>query len=216
MRMDGMHSANGANGNGFAIDTGTAPEVLRNRTAHVPDTRTASTQRAGTGTGSNGSTNSGANGNGATSSSGATGAKNVVDDPKDPLKDTKKLIRTQRVEPALDVGKVDAYAISEYQSIIRDQSRRGEDESRAFYSIAVTQHLRLGRDADALSSLDNYFRRFGQGKRYSDYLPARWLRVRILCLQKIDDRCRAAAYRYAHEVSDTPAAAVAERITLTE
>jgi len=192
---------------GFDIETGTAPEVLRNRTAQVPDLRTPGTQRAGSGS---------SGGSGATASTGATGARTAVDDPKDPMNDIKKLIRTQRIEPALDVGKQDAAAISEYWSIIRDQSRRGEDESRAFYSIAVTQHLRLGRSADALKSLEIYFRRFGQGKRYTDYLPALWLRVRILCLQTIDDHCRAAAYRYAHEVSGTPAAAVAERLTLTE
>jgi hypothetical protein len=197
---------------GFAIDTGTAPDVLRNRTAQVPDPRVPGAQRAGVGSGGS---NSGS-GSGATNGSGATGARNVVEDPKDPMKDIKKLIRSQRVEPALDVGKVDAHAIGEYQSIIRDQSRRGEDESRAFYSIAVVQHLRLERNADALKSLDIYFRRFGQGKRYADYLPALWLRVRILCLKQIDDSCRAAAFRYAHEVSGTTAAAVAERITLTD
>jgi len=192
-------------GSGLEIDMGTAPDVLHDRTAQVPDHRVPGAPRSGSGA---------ASGNGAASGSGATGARNVTEDPKDPMRDIKRLIRSQRVEPALDVGKEDAQAIGEYHKVIREQD--GEAESRAFYSIAVLQHLRLGRNGDALNTLDGYFRRFAQGKRYGDYLPALWLRVRILCLQTIDDRCRAAAYRYAHEASGTPAAAVAERLTLTE
>ncbi len=191
---------------GIAIDTGTAPDVLRNRTAQVPDIRIPAAQRRG----------SDGTGGAATTGSGAIGARTVVEDPKDPMKEIKKLIRSQRVEPALDVGKVDAQAIGEYQNMLRATDKSGEDESRAFYSIAVVQALRLERTADALKWLEIYFRRFKTGKRYPEYIPALWLRVRILCLKQIDDSCRAAAYRYAHEVSGTPAAAVAERITLTD
>ncbi|MBA3454134.1 MAG: FecR domain-containing protein [Deltaproteobacteria bacterium] len=195
--------ANTQRGSGFEIDMTTAPDLLHGRTSQVPDGRVPSGARTGSGSS-----------NGATSGSGAMGPRTVTEDPKDPMRDIKKLIRGQHVEPALDVGKIAAQAIGEYHTIIREQD--GEAESRAFYSIAVTQHLQLGRNADALNTLDGYFRRFAQGKRYSDYQPALWLRVRVLCLQKIDDRCRAAAYRYSHEVSGTPAAAIAERITLTE
>jgi hypothetical protein len=43
-----------------------------------------------------------------------------------------------------------------------------------------------------------------------------WLRVRILCLDKFDDRCRAAAYTYLHEAPHDPAAHVAEQLTMAQ
>jgi len=56
-------------------------------------------------------------------------------------------------------------------------------------------------------------RRSPGGKEYRAVL---WLRIRILCLDKMDDRCRAAAYTYLHEAADGPAAHLAERLTLAE
>jgi hypothetical protein len=38
----------------------------------------------------------------------------------------------------------------------------------------------------------------------------------ILCLERFDDRCRAAAYTYLHAAPDAPAAHVAELVTQTE
>jgi hypothetical protein len=129
----------------------------------------------------------------------------------DPSVDLKTAIRAQHVEPALDLGDLDAArAIEAYSSIAAHRS--GAEASQAFYSIAVVDHLRLGRNSDALHWLDAYVRRFPGGK---EYRAALWLRVRVLCLARIDDRCRAAAYRYLHEASDGPAARIAERLTQT-
>lgn len=128
---------------------------------------------------------------------------------RDPHVDLKAAIRMQHVEPALDLGEPSAAsAIARYYDIAAHQS--GGEASQAFYSIAYVAYGKLGKSADALETLDAYVRRFPGGK---EYRAALWLRVRILCLDKIDDRCRAAAYTYLHEAPDTPAAHVAELLT---
>jgi FecR protein len=132
--------------------------------------------------------------------------------PSDPITDLRAAIRAQPVYPALAIGNLGAdVALQAYSDIAAHQS--GDEASHAFYSVAVVDHLRLGRNSDALHWLDAYVRRFPGGK---EYRAALWLRVRILCLAKIDDRCRAAAYTYLHEAPTEPAARVAERLTLTE
>jgi hypothetical protein len=132
--------------------------------------------------------------------------------PGDPRLDLRSVIRAQRVEPALDLGEPNASsAVAKYYDIAAHRS--GEEASQAFYSIAAIQYLRLARNADALQTLDAYVRRFPGGK---EYRAALWLRVRILCLDKVDDRCRAAAYTFLHQAPDDPAAHVAEQLTLTE
>jgi TolA-binding protein len=130
----------------------------------------------------------------------------------DPHVDLRATIRAQRVEPALDLGEPDpATAIARYYDIAAHQS--GDAASQAFYSIAAVRSLRMGRNADALQTLDAYVSRFPGGK---EYRAALWLRVRILCLERFDDRCRAAAYTYLHAAPDAPAAHVAELVTQTE
>ena len=130
----------------------------------------------------------------------------------DPHIDLKSAIRAQHVEAALDLGEPNvATAVAKYYDIAAHKS--GDEASQAFYSIAVVKHEKLARNADALQTLDAYVRRFPGGKEYRAVL---WLRVRILCLDKIDDRCRAAAYTYLHEAPDGPAAHVAELLTLSE
>lgn len=130
----------------------------------------------------------------------------------DPLVDLRTAVRAQRVEPALGIQERDpARAVARYYSIAAHTS--GDEASQAFYSIAVVQHLKLGLAGDALRTLDAYIHRFPGGKEYH---AALWLRVRILCLGKIDDRCRAAAYTYLQEAPGDPAAQVAERLTLAE
>jgi hypothetical protein len=178
-----------------------APEVLRERTTAVPDARGA---------------------NRATPALPAPRPRPTPparDDrrrrpsaaPNEPLLDLKVAIRAQQVEPALDLGELEAArAIEAYSSIAAHKS--GAEASQAFYSIAVVEHLKLGRNSDALHWLDAYVRRFPGGK---EYRAALWLRVRILCFARIDDRCRAAAHRYLHEAPDGPAARVAERLTHT-
>jgi hypothetical protein len=116
------------------------------------------------------------------------------------------------VEPALGVGPGNAAsAVAKYYDIAAH--RAGDEASRAFYSIAVVKHLKLAQNADALDVLDAYGRRFLDGKEARAVL---WLRVRILCLDKIDDRCRAAAYTYLHDAPEGSAADIAHRITRTE
>jgi len=130
----------------------------------------------------------------------------------DPHVDLRGAIRAQPVEPALDLHEPSAAgAITRYYDIAAHQS--GDEASQAFYSIAAVRHFKLGRNAEALQTLDAYVRRFPGGK---EYRAALWLRVRILCLDKLDDRCRAAAYTYLHQAPDSPAAHVAELLTQTE
>lgn len=129
----------------------------------------------------------------------------------DPHVDLRAAIRAQRVEPALAAGADPASAIARYYDIAAHRS--GDEASQAFYSIAAAKYLRLGDGAGALQTLDAYVRRFPGGK---EYRAALWLRVRILCLERFDDRCRAAAYTYLHEAPDAPAARVAELLTQTE
>ena len=120
-------------------------------------------------------------------------------------------VRAQRIEPALDLGETDAVAaVARYYDITAHRS--GDEASQAFYSIAVVQALKLGRGGEALDTLDAYVRRFPGGK---EFRAALWLRVRLLCLGQLDDRCRAAAYTYLHAAPDAPAAHVAELLTQT-
>ncbi len=193
-------------GSGFEIDVGTAPDVLRNRTSQVPDTRTPNTR-----TGSNGSASTAANTRSGSGDSAVTTTTTVEPGPMN----LRSLILSQKVEPALDVGKTGPAAIGAYQQIIREQD--GAAQSQAFYSMALTQASpAMGRTGDALRTLDAYFQRFGGGKRYPEHRAALWLKLRIVCGKAIDDACQQVAARYAREYPDTPGAAIAERITLTQ
>jgi hypothetical protein len=98
------------------------------------------------------------------------------------------------IKPVVSLGNVTpAAAVSN----LREQSlKTGPEASAAFYSIAVLQATKLGRTADAITTLDAYVRRFRGG---AEYKAALWLRVVIKCRQAIDDHCRQAAFTYAHE-----------------
>jgi hypothetical protein len=176
------------------IELGDPPSVLRDRVAAVPGARTA-----GDGSAAPRPKQAG---------SGAPIGRRSLDRPGDPYTDLKTAIRSQPVLPALSVdGDDPASAVAEYRGIVI--AEKGDRASLAFYSIAVVQHLKLGRDADALATLDGYLRRFAGG---SEYAAALWLRVRIACLHAIDDRC---AYTYLRTASGGPAAAIAERLTIS-
>nr|MBA2539909.1 FecR domain-containing protein [Deltaproteobacteria bacterium] len=125
--------------------------------------------------------------------------------------DTLTRLKALPVLPAIAVNATDA---TRAISILREQSlKTGPGASAAFYSIAVHQHLKLGRDSDAESTLDAYVRRFRGG---AEYKAALWLRVRIKCLRRVDDNCRQAAFTYAHEDPGTPAGELAGTLsTLT-
>ncbi|MEO6776253.1 MAG: FecR family protein [Kofleriaceae bacterium] len=86
----------------------------------------------------------------------------------------------------------------------------GPEASQALYQIAVLLYRPLGQEAEAMHTLDWYFRRFAGGK---DMHAAMWLRVRIACEHAIDETCRRAAYSYQHAVPAGPASDVAVRIT---
>ncbi|HET7499380.1 MAG TPA: FecR domain-containing protein [Kofleriaceae bacterium] len=185
---------------GGLIAVGPAPDVLHDRKAAVPDApapgATAPARPA------------------PSSRPAAIQAPRprAPDRASDPVTDLRSQIRAQRIEPALDLGEPDpAAAVTRYYDIAAHRS--GEEASQAFYSIAVIRYLRLGRASEALQALDAYVRRFPGGK---EYRAALWLRVRILCLDKLDDRCRAAAYTYLHEAPHDPAARVAELLTMTQ
>jgi hypothetical protein len=178
------------------IDMGQAPDVLHERVAVVPNVRVP---------GGSSSVRPKPAGNGQS-------VKRSLDQPGDPYVDLKSAIRAQLVAPALVVDAENpATAVSAYREIAA--LKKGDEASHAFYSIAVVQHLKLGRDTDALTTLDAYMRRFAGGKEYA---AALWLRVRISCLRGIDDRCRQAAYTYLRSATEgTPAAAIAERLTIS-
>ncbi|HEU4728142.1 MAG TPA: FecR domain-containing protein [Kofleriaceae bacterium] len=184
---------------GGAIALGPAPDVLHDRRSAVPDA-----PRPGA----------------AAPTRAPSGSRPVAvqaprprapDRASDPVIDLRSQIRAQHIEPALDLGEPSAAAaVARYYEIAAHRS--GEEASQAFYSIAVVRYLRLGRPSEALQALDAYVRRFPGGKEYRAVL---WLRVRILCLDKLDDRCRAAAYTYLQEAPNDPAARVAELLTMT-
>ena len=119
-------------------------------------------------------------------------------------------LRDVAVLPPLELPGVEPKdAVATYRDIV--VKKKGDEASLAFYSIAWMQHMKLGRNGDALQTLDQYLRRFVGGKEYA---AALWLRVRILCAKNIDERCRQAAYAHMHQASGTPAAKVSEALTL--
>lgn len=186
----------GHHGSGdIAIPVGDGPDVLHDRTAKVPDPHVVPQQHPA-GAGSGGTPHDTARTTHTTSA--AT--------------DLRSLIAAQPVEPASDVGEpVASKAIAKYDDIVIHTT--GDEASRAFYSKAVLQATKLGRTEDALRTLDLYLRRFAGGKEYT---AALWLRVRILCLRDLDDRCRQAAYTYVHQAPGSEAAHLAEKITISE
>ncbi len=187
------------------IEMGTAPDLLRDRVAQIPNARIR--------------TNGSAQGSNArvTRPVPAEGPEHIrptatLDNPSDPNFDLKALIRRQAVMPALDIQMPSAaQAISKYRETA--YMGTGDDATLALYSIAYVQALKLGRASDALATLDAYIRRF---KGRKEYVAALWLRVRILCLRELDGACRQDAERYVREAGDTPTAHVAERITIAQ
>ena len=185
------------------IDTAT-PDVLRERTSTVPSARIPTT-----------GTHPGAAAKKPTgpevtrqhaSASGSGGGSSAT-------MDLRALVLSQPVMPPLDLGVRPEESISKYRQMTVE--KKGAEAALAFYSIAAMQHLKLGRNGDALSTLDGYLRRFAGTEYKATYHAALWLRVRILCVKTVDDRCRQAAFTYLHQATDTPAAKVAEALTLS-
>jgi hypothetical protein len=183
------------------IDPHTTPEgpdhdLLRPHIAAVPDTHHETPKPSA---------------DGSAAAALSTGPKHTLDDPKDPNFDLKTAIRAQIVLTVLDVGTSDPKkAIGLYT---QEWSHNTANSSKALYSTAVVQAQRLGREGDALSTLDMYIRRYENSPELS---AALWLRVRILCLRKLDDSCRSAAAAYLKHPGNDAASHVADRITMTE
>jgi hypothetical protein len=186
------------------IDTN-APDVLRDRKSTVPNTKIPTTGTPHTTT--SGKTGPDVRrdqlGKSGGSSQGAGSA----------AMDLRTQVLQQAVLPPLDLGVKPEESIAKYRQIVNTQT--GEDAAMAHYSIAAQQALKLGRTGDALQTLDQYMRRFAGTQYKTTYHAAMWLRVRVLCTKTVDDRCRQAAYTYMHQASGTPAAKVAEALTLS-
>ena len=80
--------------------------------------------------------------------------------------------------------------------------------------MAVLQATKLGRTEDALRTLDHVSSPV-RGQAASTH-AALWLQVRILCGRAIDDGAARRPTRTCTRSPGTPAAAIAERITVTE
>ena len=130
-----------------------------------------------------------------------------------PSMDLRKQVLAQALFAPIATDKRPEEALGEYTAIMRE--KRGVEHAHALYSLAWMQHMKLGRNGDALRSIDAVTRGFQGRTEYKDiYHAALWLRVRILCSKTIDDRCRQAAYTHMHEATGTPAAHVSEALTL--
>jgi len=129
----------------------------------------------------------------------------------DPFVDLRTAIRAVPIEraPAID-GRADAANEIAKLKKLAYSTTVGPEASQALYQIAVLLYRPLGQDAEAMRTLDWYFRRFAGGKEMH---AAMWLRVRIACEHSIDDVCRRAAYSYQHDVPSGAASEVAVRIT---
>ncbi len=124
--------------------------------------------------------------------------------------DLKAAIRQVPVNVVIDAPTTDPQAaISFYVGNVAHSDDYGVKREN-LYSMAVVQHLKLGRDAEADHTLDSVVERRG-GAQYALGL---WLRLRIRCLAAIDDRCRQVARQYLDDAPSGPGASVAQRILI--
>ncbi|HVV88061.1 MAG TPA: hypothetical protein VHE35_33705, partial [Kofleriaceae bacterium] len=84
------------------------------------------------------------------------------------------------------------------------------DTDAMLWGLARTQAVDLGKDADALRTLELLVRKSPGGAQIEAVL---WLRVRLLCAHRIDETCRAAAHTYVAKFPGTARGALATRIT---
>ena len=191
---------------GYEIDMSKNPDILHGRTAQVPDGRTPPVTRAGANAGSG-------TGKPAVPERTGTGVGSAAN--KGPLDDTKALIESQVMDPPMSVDETPSRsAVGQYQEII--VTKKGDEESRAYYGLAYTQALRIGRTDEALKTIDAYERRFAQGRVYPERLSMAWLKLRIVCKRGLGAPCRQAAEAYLKLApgTDNPQRHVAELLTL--
>lgn len=198
-------------GSDLDIDPEDDPDILHGHHAIAPD-----------GAGSVGAQGSAAQGSAATSGID-TMAKPTTHriklSKKDPYYAIKSAVEAQRVEPPMPIAEVTSTVdlMKEYSKIVTDPNKTGDLASKAFYSMALAEHLSSDdqeHDDRALRILDGYFHRFSGGKfsGSDDYKGALWLRVRILCSRAIDDKCRQAAYLFSKSGANGPKAGIADQI----
>ncbi len=131
--------------------------------------------------------------------------------PADPLGDLRARILGAPLAPGLTTAsRTPAEAAAEYQR--RFLTGRGAEASAALHALARTQHLQLGKEAEAVRSLDAYLRRFPQGPELEAVL---WLRLRILCRRSFGEPCRVAAHAYVARYPGTDRGGLARRVTDT-
>jgi hypothetical protein len=127
------------------------------------------------------------------------------------------VVERQPLDPPMAVDEApDRSAASIYSEIMRSREKKGEEESRAYYGLAYTQALRLGRTDEALKTIDAYQRRFTQGRVYPERLSMAWLKLRIICKRGVGAECRQAAEAYIKIApgDDDPKRHAAELVTL--
>ena len=191
--------------NGYEIDMSKNPDILHGRTAQVPDGRTPTPNRAGSNAGSNAAKPDVPE---RTGSGGGSASKKVIED--------RSMIEDQVMDPPMSVDETPSRsAVGLYQEII--VTKKGDEESRAYYGLAYTQALRIGRTDEALKTIDAYERRFAQGRIYPERLSMAWLKLRIVCKRGFGSaQCRQAAEAYLKLApgTDNPQRHVAELITI--
>ena len=118
-------------------------------------------------------------------------------------------IRRQPVNAAADMPAGDpTVALAALRQRV---TAHGAEASAALYGIARIQAIVLGKDAEALRSIDAYARRFPRGKEIADAL---WLRVRVECRRLSSETCRVAAHSFLRAApSGTAKAELATRAT---
>ncbi|MBE7451755.1 MAG: hypothetical protein HS111_23560 [Kofleriaceae bacterium] len=127
-----------------------------------------------------------------------------------PAGDLRAEIRAQRLAPATVDGDADA-ATRAAALRRRAATSVGAEAAAALYALARTEHLDLGQHGPALRTLDAYLKRFPGG---AEREAVDWLRLRILCRDQFDDRCRAAAYAYVDRHRDAGGAELRTRVDL--
>ncbi len=207
-RPDGAAGTTVATGPLQTRSDGVMP-TLRDRVASAPDGARADGERpgatdqpgrAGRGDQATGRTGRDRNGEGAQAGAGA------------PVLDLATAIRRQPLAPPQPViAGEPAAQLAAYQRALTEG--KGAAAAAALYGMAVVQHRGLGRDTDALRSLDAYLRRFASGEERADVL---WLRIRILCRAGFGESCREAAHSYLRAFAgDGVRARLAEEIVAT-
>ncbi|MBA3458848.1 MAG: FecR domain-containing protein [Deltaproteobacteria bacterium] len=193
----------GSGSAGYEIEIGDGPDVLRGRTAQVPDARTPRTGAGGSNAARTEPRETTPKAGSGSDAGAGDGPINIV-----------ALIKQHAVESPVDVGEsVSASAVSRYQEMIRN-SKTGDEESRAYYGIAYLQAMKMGRTEDALRTISTYERRFAQGRVYPERASIAWLKLRILCSRRLDGECKQVAAAYQRIAGDTAAGRLAERVTL--